>query len=252
MTSLHTARQASGNPLTRGLVALACGLAVLAGVQAHAATVSPPPAAQLSYHTKVAAKGMSVTIDSRIEWQPDGKRYRVVNSASHLLLGNLAFDSQGQLGPNGLMPEVYKETRRKRVKEVHIDRSKDQVRFSGGQVETAPAGLQDRTSVMLQLSSLARGNASAFEAGKTLQIPVAGSSKVQTWTFEVVGETTLDAPMGALRTVHVKRLPRPDHDDDDQTVDVWLAVEHDWLPARVRLRETNGDVFDQVVAEITR
>jgi hypothetical protein len=230
---------------------LAAAVLAAIGAAAQAAAPSPPPDAHLYYQTKVAAKGMSMTIDSEIEWSRQGDTYRLVNHAQHMLLGNLTFDSTGHITPAGLAPDTYLETRRKREKLVAIDRAGKQVKFSGGQMAAAPDGLQDRTSVVLQLSSLARGDAAAFKAGKTMTVPVAGSSNVQEWTFQVVGEESLTTPLGKLRTVHVKRQPRAGRDaPDEQHVDVWLAPDRNWLPARVRLKEANGDEFDQVVSRI--
>lgn len=238
--------------LYRRLIAAAVMAAgALAGAASHAASPSPPPDAHLYYQTKVSAKGMSLSIDSEIEWTRQGDTYRVLNHAKHMLLGNLRFDSKGRVMPAGLAPDSYLETRRKREKLVTIDRAAKQVKFSGGQVATAPAGLQDRTSVLLQLASMARGDPAAFQAGKMLTMPVAGSSQVQEWTFEIVGEETLITSMGKLRAVHVKRQPRAGRDGpDEQMVDVWLAPDRNWLPVRVRLRESNGDEFDQVVSRI--
>jgi len=235
----------------RLLAATALTAGALLGAVAQAAAPSPPPDAHLYYQTKVAAKGMSLSIDSEIEWSRQGDTYRVLNHAQHMLLGNLSFDSKGHITPAGLAPDTYLETRRKREKLVAIDQAGKQVKFSGGQMEAAPAGLQDRTSLLLQLSSMARGDAAAFQSGKTMTLPVAGSSQVQEWTFQVVGEETLSSPMGKLRTVHVKRQPRPGRDGpDEQQVDVWLAPDRNWLPVRVRLREASGDEFDQVVSRI--
>lgn len=222
-----------------------------AAASAPAAAPSPPPDAHLYYQTRVAAKGMSMSIDSEIEWTRQGDTYRLLNHAQHMLLGNLTFDSKGHVTAAGLAPDTYLETRRKREKLVAIDRAGKQVKFSGGQMAAAPDGLQDRTSVLMQLSSLARGDNAAFQAGKSMTIPVAGSSNVQEWTFQVAGEESLTTPMGKLRTVHVKRQPRAGRDGpDEQQVDVWLAPERNWLPARVRLKEANGDEFDQVVSRI--
>ena len=235
----------------RLLAATVLTAGALLGAVAQAAAPSPPPDAHLYYQTKVAAKGMSLSIDSEIEWSRQGDTYRVLNHAQHMLLGNLSFDSKGHITPAGLAPDTYLETRRKREKLVAIDQTGKQVKFSGGQMEAAPAGLQDRTSLLLQLSSMARGDAAAFQSGKTMTLPVAGSSQVQEWTFQVVGEETLSSPMGKLRTVHVKRQPRPGRDGpDEQQVDVWLAPDRNWLPVRVRLREASGDEFDQVVSRI--
>jgi hypothetical protein len=235
----------------RRVLATTLAAGILATGAADAAAPSPPPDSHLYYQTKVSAKGMSLSIDSEIEWRKQGDTYRLVNHAQHMLLGNLSFDSKGHITPAGLAPDTYLESRRKREKLVAIDHAGKQVKFSGGQVAAAPANLQDRTSVLLQLSSMARGDAAAFQAGKTLMVPVAGSSAVQEWTFEVVGEESLTTGMGKLRTVHVKRQPRPGRDGpDEQLVDVWLAPDKNWLPARVRLREANGDEFDQVVSRI--
>jgi hypothetical protein len=53
-----------------------------------------------------------------------------------------------------------------------------------------------------------------------------------------------------LHTLHVARMPAPD--SHDQQLDIWLAPQHEWYPARLRFSEHDGDFIEQTLEKISK
>ena len=64
------------------------------------------------------------------------------------------------------------------------------------------------------------------------------------WRFTVLGEETVPALGRALATTHLLHEPQ---DAGDARIEVWLGHQIDYLPARVRITEANGDTFEHTV-----
>ncbi|VCU68076.1 hypothetical protein PIGHUM_00123 [Pigmentiphaga humi] len=218
-----------------------------AALPLHAAdNMSPPSAALLTYKLGALAKGFKINVDSTLDWQRSGDDYKIVNRGSFMFF-SFVWESTGTVGPNGLQPARYQETRNKRVKVAEFDAAAGRLRLPSGNEEPLQAGTQDRMSVLLQLSAMGRADSGAFADGKVLPFRVAGSSRSDNWRFRVAGREKLSTPMGELDTIHLTR--ERDH-DDGQKIEVWLAPGQDWLPVRVLSKEADGDYLDQVIAKI--
>jgi hypothetical protein len=243
-------RATSHSSRRRALLA-ACAAPLLALVlpaPASAADFAPPSSAVLTYKLHAIAKGFHIDVDSSLAWALNGSDYTLVNRGSFLFF-SFNWASSGKAGPQGVQPVRYEETRNRTVKVTEFDVAAGKLRFPGGQEEALKPGMQDRMSVLLQLASLGRANASALADGKVQTFRVAGSSESDDWHFRVLGRERIDTGMGQLDTVHLRR--ERDH-DDGQAIEVWLAPGNDWLPVRVLSRETSGDSLDQVVEKIDR
>ena len=59
-----------------------------------------------------------------------------------------------------------------------------------------------------------------------------------------IGEEAIKLPIGVLQTWHVVRVPKPGAYED--RIDIWLAPQHEWYPARLRYTDPrpNGDVTE--------
>jgi hypothetical protein len=102
--------------------------------------------------------------------------------------------------------------------------------------------MQDRLSVLVQLSVLVAGDPARFPAGTQIAIPTAGTRDAETWIFSVTGEEDLQLPGGAVRALKLERKARKEY---DTTVELWLAPRMDYAPVRVRLTNPDGDTVDQ-------
>ena len=217
---------------------------------------SLPPSATLHYATYVNGVRNE---DGVIRWATDGKTYTLaVEIPLPLFFGSLAFRSAGSVGPYGLAPTRYKEVRGRRQPAVPpFHYAADATPASGTQsaptvtftrtpaVLPLPEGTQDRFSVFLQLTGLARGKPERIASpGLTLEMPIADTDSVEIARVQHIGEETIDIPGGTIRAQHFIRLPR--RADDKRRVEIWLSAERGWLPVRLRQTEPNGMQFDLV------
>ena len=220
------------------------------------ANFSLPPSAILHYATYVNGVRNE---DGVIRWATDGKTYTLaVEIPLPLFFGTLAFHSAGNVGTYGLAPARYEEVRGRRQPDVTtFHYAADATPASGAQsastvtftrtpaVLSLPEGTQDRFSVFLQLTGLARGKPERIASpGLTLEIPIADTDSVEVARVQHIGEETIDTPNGTIRAQHFIRLPR--RADDKRRVEIWLSAERGWLPVRLRQTEPNGMQFDLV------
>ena len=115
--------------------------------------------------------------------------------------------------------------------------------FSNNRPEAAlAAGMQDRLSVVVQLSMLVASEPARFAPGTQVVIPTASTREAEDWTFRVEGEEDLELPGGRVRALKLLRLPRREF---DQKVELWLAPGKDYAPVRLRLTNPDGGWVDQ-------
>jgi hypothetical protein len=149
--------------------------------------------------------------------------------------------SRGQIGAEGLMPERFSDKFRSELA-AHFNRQQGKVTFSANTPD-APllAGAQDRLSVLIQLATLVASAPERLTSATTLTIQTIGPRDADLWLFTVAGTDTLTLPGGLLEVVKLTRNPRQAY---DQQVDIWLAPHLGYLPARIRITESNGDYVD--------
>jgi len=220
------------------------GIAVLApggapdGAGAPQVPVRLPPPARLDFEVRGQAKRLQYSASAELVWQHDGQQYQARQEIRVLFLGSRAQTSVGEITPLGLQPRRFGD-RSRSEKAAHFDFAQGQVTFSANNpaARIAP-GAQDRLSVFLQLGALLAAAPQRFAVGTRISIPTVSARAADTWTFTVEGEETLELSMGSLHAVQLQRLPRRDY---DQKAQVWLAPGLDYLPARIRITQANGD-----------
>lgn len=197
------------------------------------------------------SEGRSV---ARLEYRlsHDGERYalRTEGEAEGLLSlvysGTLTQSSAGRLGPGGLQPVRYAETRGKRAERaVVFDPDGRRLLPGGGEPVPLPAGTQDRLSVFYQIGLLVRAEPARFVAGLAFELPVATLREVRTERFVVVGPDVLMTPGGPIHALHLARPVRPG--TDDPRIDLWLGYDFEMLPVRLRIEDASRRVLDQVI-----
>ncbi|MCX7228489.1 MAG: DUF3108 domain-containing protein [Burkholderiales bacterium] len=191
---------------------------------------------------------------ARLEYRlsHDGARYelRTEGEAEGLLSlvysGTLTQSSAGRLGPGGLQPVRYAETRGKRAERaVAFDPDGRRLLPGGGEPVPLPAGTQDRLSVFYQIGLLVRAEPARFVAGLAFELPVATMREVRSERFVVVGADVLMAPGGPIHALHLARPVRPG--TDDPRIDLWLGYDFEMLPVRLRIEDAGRRVLDQVI-----
>jgi len=151
--------------------------------------------------------------------------------------------SRGLITDNGLAPERFADKYRSELA-AHFNYAENKITFSANTPDAVlQPGAQDRLSVLLQLGALLASEPERYQPGSTLTLQTAGPRDAVAWLFTVVSIAPLDLAGQATPTVKLERQPRRPY---DQKVEVWLAPELGYLPARIRITEANGDNVDQV------
>lgn len=200
-----------------------------------------PAPMRLFFEVTGQAKRFEYHASAELLWQHDGSRYQARQEIKAFLIGSRAQASSGQIAASGLIPERFSDQSRSE-KTADFDFAAQQARFSTQAPPAAiGAGAQDRLSVFLQLSGLLAAAPQRYPPGTEITFTTVGSNDAERWTFRVQGLETLELPQGALEALKLERLPR--HAQDQQAA-LWLAPALDYLPARIRLTQANGDFAD--------
>lgn len=199
-----------------------------------------PGSVRLQY--EVIGNKFPYRLSAEMVWQQDGDAYDARLAFSAGFLPVLTQTSRGKITPEGLAPIRYSDKRRTEVA-AHFVREQGKVVFSANTPD-APllADAQDRLSIMVQLASMIAGDPGRYPEATTIALQTIGPRAADTWLFTVGGEETLTLPGGEQATLKLMRNPRQEF---DQKVELWLAPALGYLPARIRITESNGDFIDQ-------
>jgi hypothetical protein len=204
--------------------------------------LSIPGSVEMRYAVSGESRKLRFEAESALRWRQNGVEYEASMEISTLLLGSRQQRSVGRITPEGLVPSRFSDKSRTE-QAAHFEWSKAKVIFSNN----APsadllAGAQDRLSVFLQLGAMLAGEPERYPPSTTIVLQTVGPREADTWTFTVIGPETLKMASGEIPSIKLERTPRREF---DQKIEVWLAPKLDYLPARLRLTQANGDVVDQ-------
>lgn len=199
-----------------------------------------PPEGRVRYVVTYGDNGFIIG-ETIQEWRIADGRYVIRSVAEPRGLAALrgrtrTQSSEGEVTAAGLRPQEFRDQREGRDAETAtFDWPAGQVKFSGGRSPAALAeGMQDMTSVFYQLAWLMpRAN---------VDIAVSTGSRAGRWTFEWIGEETLELPTGSVTTLHLRTR------SDGDTTEVWLAPAQGGLPVKIRYVDRKGDAFEQTAS----
>lgn len=193
-------------------------------------------------------KGMQYHAHAELEWRTEGQHYQARQYIGAFLLGSMEQTSQGQLTPQGLQPLEFTDRRFAKKRAVSFDWDTHQAAFTPARPATPiGTGAQDRLSVFLQLAAILHSTPSLRVAGTRIQIPTLGTRRMQLWTFQVQAVETLDLPTGATPTLRLQRLSQSGEDQEQALL--WLDATQGYVPVRIHMEESNGDVMDFVLKD---
>ena len=212
---------------------------------------SPPPAftamnsgAHL-YKVIFTKSGNSNQGKALVKWQQDGEKYTLAMTASMLFIDVFTWGSTGLMSAMGLQPERFSDKRyRKSEVAAHFDRVQGKIIFSANTPEAALlAGAQDRISVIWQIAGMLSADPKRYPPGNTFSLQTVSSTDAEPWLFTVNESETLNSEKGPQVAVRLTRNPRREF---DQKIELWFVPALNYLPARFRFTETNGDYVDVV------
>ena len=202
-----------------------------------------PGSTRLKYDVSGVVKGFKYYVSGELLWLQDGKTYDARLEISHFLLGSRVQTSKGALTALGLEPLRFGDKVRSEVA-AHFQRAKGLVSFSANTPDVPLLPLaQDQLSVFVQLAAMWGAKPARFDPGLQLPFQAVGPRSAENWVF-VVGATERLGVDG--REMEATKLLRENSADYGVRVEVWLAPALEYLPARIRLTQSNGDEVDML------
>ncbi len=214
-----------------------------------------PVSAELVYETTARLRlgGLPIALHARTttRWQRQGGHYE---THLHMDTTAIAFDQDSWgsvLADGSLVPERYNEKRPFHgVDSVQIDWPNRRMQFGSAAPVAAPeAGAQDRLSLQFQLAQLRHNFPERFAPGSVHAVQLIGPRDVDPWRFVVAGEEAVDTGRGAMRSLHF--TARRTVGGVEESMDVWLGSELQWMPVRIRMVDRKQSVIDSVLQHAT-
>ena len=108
----------------------------------------------------------------------------------------------------------------------------------GTQTVDLDEGTQDLLSFMYQFMFVA--------PLQTMQIPIATGKKLAIYDYSFEGEVNITSALGELKTMHIVH----NGGDSDEKTELWLAIDYQYVPVKIRKIEKNGDVVEMLATRI--
>ena len=198
-----------------------------------------PASTRLTYD--ITANKFPYSAQAELLWQHDGSTYTAQLQIHKLVLVR-SQTSVGRLGAEGLAPTRFGDRTRSELA-AHFDRDNGRITFSVNTPDSALLpGAQDRLSLLVQIAALVAGEPQRYAPATSIALQTASAREASVWLFTVEGWQTLELAGTSMTALKLARNPRQPY---DQRIEVWLAPALDYLPARLRITESNGDYVDQ-------
>ena len=182
------------------------------------------------------------------QWEMGNGRYYLHNKTESRGLaavfygGSVEQESEGRLGPNGMIPEQLHTIRNGKPtnESAEFDWHSNTLHMGhdGGQKHRLQPGTQDLTTVTYQL-----GYYPLEKLRRGFTLHVATGKKYEAYSIQMQGEETLSLPIGEVRALHLK-VP------GDSVTEIWLAIDKLMLPVKVRFTSKDGHTFEQIAQEL--
>lgn len=217
-----------------------CWLLISAAAAVHAA---PPARVELSYDVRHNGSSVAQVVH---RLQHDGSAYQLTETWSgkglYALLGTAKRTSRGTIAPDGLHPVEYRDERTARkTARAHFDWQAHTatLQYKGEpRVLPLPPDASDRLAFLFDFAF------SPPPSGEVAFDLFDGRGKSR-HVYTVDGTQRLATPAGEFQALRLVRS------SDDQTAEIWLAVERSYLPLRVRVTEKDGEQIDQLLTQIS-
>lgn len=184
----------------------------------------------------------------RYEARGDGTYLLVSESeakgfASWFISGTLLQRSEGLVTEYGLQPHsfLYQYGKHNKTRQAVLDWEQGRITLEtdkGSKSSRLPAGTQDLMSFMYQFMYV--------PPLREMLLNITNGKRLKAYSYSFVGEEDLSTKMGAMRVIHIENI----NDDGDEKTELWLALEYNYLPVKIRKTEEDGSVIEQVITSI--
>ena len=212
-----------------------------------AASVDPkalpiPASGEAQYKLRMGLVSGELTLS----WKFADGHYRLDSVAQgsglFAVAGKFIQASEGDIATTGLRPVTFSMERRGKKDIAVFNWSDNSVHFSGKsgeRTEAAAPGTQDMLSLLFQLAFVP-------PLGDDLAMIVTNGRKLERYSFERAGNEVLNLEGGKFNTLKILKQRKGDEDG----VEVWLALEHHYLPVKIRFTDKKGNVVEQSLMAI--
>lgn len=226
-------------------LALTLSMVVLA-LAGNAATAAP--AGSILFDVHYGSQGFKVG-QARHDWRFADKRYemRLSLEAKGLAgLFGLQYEqrSEGATDAGGMRPSRFVvDQRGRKLESAEFDWATARVSIRRDGVERRSGEIRPGDQDLLSLWHQARRVA---EGDKPLRLTVVTNKSVKRATLQPEGRETLQLAIGAVDTLRVRAWA----EEGELDIDIWLSLQHELLPVRIRITDEKGGVLDQRAARI--
>jgi hypothetical protein len=159
----------------------------------------------------------------------------------------LRYMSRGKITQRGLQPDSFLASRTRRGRneaaQARFDWSAGSLEYGYAHEQKSaplPADAQDFMSFVFQYVL-------APPAPGRYRVPITTGTRFEVYEIVVSGEERIETPLGDLRALPIRQLPRP----GEESIEIWLAADYRYLPVRIRHFNRSGNFSgEQVVNEI--
>lgn len=164
---------------------------------------------------------------------------------SLFISGRLRQESEGRITDDGLQPEhflyQYGDNEAK-AQRADFDWAGGVLQLQSAKGKSSvplAAGAQDLLSFMYQFM---------FTPPLVeMQLTVTNGKRLSTYNYSFEGEEQLKTAIGELRTMHISKS---NSEGKDRT-DLWLAMDYQYIPVKIRKTEDNGSVIEEIVTRLS-
>ncbi|HOY71014.1 MAG TPA: DUF3108 domain-containing protein [Methylotenera sp.] len=161
-----------------------------------------------------------------------------------LLVPDLLQTSEGEIGDVGLQPKQYLYQfgdKKNKTYRAEFDWQSKQLSLhnaKGSQTLALTEGTQDLLSFMYQFMFL--------QPLQKTQMTITNGKKVGEYSYSFEGEEVIETKIGTLNTVHLLRASG----ESDKKTELWLALDYQYVPVKIRETEKDGKVYELVVSSL--
>ena len=194
--------------------------------------------------------GKSRAGTTKIEFRQQGQHYQLTSQSEAVGLASLVYPklrqtSGGLVSEKGLMPNQYiydfggKAGKSSQADFDWSNRKAILRSVKGDKVVDITEGTQDFLSFMYQFMYV--------PPLTNMQIVMTNGKKIETYDYHFIGEEVLNLTFGQIKTFHIGR----DSVKSDEKTELWLALDYQFLPVKIRKTEKDGSVIEQIATGIT-
>jgi hypothetical protein len=193
-------------------------------------------------------------VSTKIDGNAEGKAnitYNLLNNGQYqlkwltqprglasLVISDLLQTSEGTLTTTGLQPSVYVYNYGDKADKTYtasFDWQNKKVLLHTSKLdktEDLPEGTQDLLSFMYQFMHV--------PPLQKMQINIATGRKLASYDYAFEGEEEINTTLGSVKTMHIVHTGS----ESEEKTELWLAVDYQYIPVKIRKIEKNGKVYE--------